>query len=137
MLIFIFNIHLYGKNYPTLVLFEQFKLHFFAIRTLVPFITFYLLSFAKLVVKRNYHMVFFISDPSSVGYLMIFLSYTWHKKTFPEIDELQCDADYGKSRRGNDIFHNRVRYIFLYQPAKVISGRCFISFIFLNFYITW
>jgi hypothetical protein len=24
---------------------------------------------------------------------IIFLSYNWHKKTFPEIDELQCDAD--------------------------------------------
>jgi len=128
LLIFIFNIHLYGKNYPTLVLFEQFKLHFFAIRTLVPFITFYLLSFAKLVVKRNYHMVFFISDPSSVGYLMIFLSYTWHKKTFPEIDELQCDTDYGKSReKVCDIFRNCAIYL-LYQPAKVILGRCLMHF---------
>ena len=25
-----------------------------------------------------------------------FLSCTWHKKIFKEIDELQCDADYGK-----------------------------------------
>jgi hypothetical protein len=30
---------------------------------------------------------------------IIFLSYNWHKKTFPEIDELQCDAviEYFKS----------------------------------------
>ena len=26
-------------------------------------------------------------------HVIIFVSYTWHKKTFPEIDELQCDAD--------------------------------------------
>jgi hypothetical protein len=26
-------------------------------------------------------------------HVIIFVSYTCHKKTFPEIDELQCDAD--------------------------------------------
>jgi hypothetical protein len=34
-------------------------------------------------------------------HVIIFLSYTWYKKAFPEIDELQCDADYGKV---HDIF---------------------------------
>ena len=58
---------------------------------------------------------------------MIFLSYTCtrHKKTYPEIDELQCDTDYGKRY---DIFQNRAIY-FLYRPAMVISGRCLIHFI--------
>ena len=42
--------------------------------------------------------------------IMIFLSYTWHKKTFPETDELQCDTDYGK---GCDIFRNRVIFFFI------------------------
>ena len=52
---------------------------------------------------------------------MIFLSHTWHKKTFPEIDELLCDTYmyYGKG----------VCDIILYQPAKVISGRCLLYFI--------
>jgi hypothetical protein len=38
---------------------------------------------------------------------IIFLSYNWHKKTFPEIDELQCDAD-GKVY---DIFRNCVIFL--------------------------
>jgi hypothetical protein len=61
-------------------------------------------------------MAFLISDPLSAlglgfrtkgwwgiwyekSHFMIFLSYTWHKKTFPEIDELQCDINYRKSRK--------------------------------------
>ena len=39
-------------------------------------------------------------------HVMIFLSYTWHKKTFPEIDELQCDTYYGKY-----IYHYPIQYI--------------------------
>ena len=35
---------------------------------------------------------------------MIFLSYIWHEKTFPEIDELQRDTDYGKEYDICDIF---------------------------------
>jgi hypothetical protein len=42
------------------------------------------------------------------GHVIIFVSYTWHKKTFPEIDELQCDAD-GKVY---DIFRNCVIFFF-------------------------
>jgi len=105
---------------------------------------------------RDYHIAFFISDPLSAsgpdisapgpdisviglisgpwaversdmqkGHVKIFLSYAWHKKTFSEIDELQYDTNYGK---GYDIFRNRVIY-FLYQPAKVVSGRCIMHFI--------
>ena len=55
---------------------------------------------------------------------MIFLSYTWHKKKFMEIDEIQCDTDYTKVY---DISWNHVIY-FLYQLAKVISERCLMHF---------
>ena len=76
-------------------------------------------------------MVFFISDPRSAlglgisarkpvgsrdnersdikGHVMIFLSYMRHKKTYPEMYELQCNTDY---RKRYDIFWNRVIYIF-------------------------
>jgi hypothetical protein len=43
---------------------------------------------------------------------IIFLSYNWHKKTFPEIDELQCDAD-GKVY---DIFRNCVIFFYISLP---------------------
>jgi hypothetical protein len=59
---------------------------------------------------------------------MSFLSYTWHKKTFPEIDELQCDTDYRKSRK--EVWHipEPCDMFVLYQPAKEILGRCLSHF---------
>jgi len=112
------------------------------------------------MIYRDYHITFFISDPWSaqgpdiltrepiclradirtngwwgIWYeksdVIIFLSYTWNKKTFPEIDE--CHTDYGK---GYDIIWNRGIY-FLYQSAKVISWRYLMHFIKFNFYFTW
>jgi hypothetical protein len=52
---------------------------------------------------------------------MIFLSYTWHKKTFPEIDELQCDTDYRKSRKEVRHIPEPCDMFILYQPTKVID----------------
>lgn len=73
------------------------------------------------LINRDYHMTFFITDPSSAldpdipvrdpvgsradmritdwwgiwlkkkGHVMILFSYTWQ---YPEIDGLQCDTDY-------------------------------------------
>jgi hypothetical protein len=61
------------------------------------------------------------SSDMKKSHVMIFLSHTWHRNTFPEIDELLCDTYmyYGKG----------VCDIILYQPAKVISGRCLLYFI--------
>ena len=53
---------------------------------------------------------------------MIFLSYTWHKKTFSEIDELQHMIPITDSPgKGYDIFQKHAIY-FIYQPTKVIAG---------------
>ena len=105
------------------------------------------------LIYKDYHIAFFLSHPLLAlgpdisarepvgsradirtkgqwgiryekGHVMIFLSYTWHKKKFLEIDEIQCDTDY---RKVYDISWNRVIY-FLYQLAKVISGRCLMHF---------
>ena len=44
---------------------------------------------------------------------MIFLSYTWHKKTFPEIDELQCDT-----------YYENIYIIILYNILKIAELDC-------------
>ena len=58
---------------------------------------------------------------------MIFLLYTWNKKTI-EIGKLHCDTITQIPGKGCDIFRNRIMNV-LYQPAKVISRRCLMQFI--------
>ena len=57
-------------------------------------------------------------------HVMTFLSYTWHKNTFPEIDELQCDTYYGKY----------IYIIILYNILKIAELDC-CQIIILSIYV--
>ena len=63
---------------------------------------------------------------------MIFSSYTWHKETFLEIDELQCDTDCGKEW---NIFRNRVTYLlhFLFMYINPLRY-CYVYVINMMYY---
>jgi hypothetical protein len=65
---------------------------------------------------------------------MVFLSYTWHKKTFLEFDELQCDTDYGK---GYMIYSGTVQYIFYISLLRKSWEDVYCISLDFNFYIPW